>query len=166
MLGIWLRFFSLGCDWSCDDRQQHKNVVTWDFAGGWRSVRFGLKTWRKVKGIKAKTIHQNVLLSKGQDKIRYYMRNHLRQGGLGWGIIALEITHLAVEHGFRKMALYMLLLCSDLLNKAISRLVKQLVILYLPIMSFQTCDLLSSVKDKIRYFKECSCCSFPHNKSE
>lgn len=36
MLGIWLRLCSLGCDWSCDDRQEHKNVVTWDFAGGWR----------------------------------------------------------------------------------------------------------------------------------
>lgn len=101
----------MGCDWSCDDRQQHKNVVTWDFAGGWRSevwltggrggrrgwcwANNGLKTWRKVKGLSvtAKTIHQNVFLAKGQDRIRKCMRNHLREGGLEGGKM-LEITKM------------------------------------------------------------------------
>jgi len=107
--GMW---FELWC------RQQHKNVVTWDFAGGWRSVRSGWqclanngsKTWRKVKGKQKQSIKM-YCWQRGQDWIRSCVRNHLRLWGLvGEGVSDISQLHLAVEHGFGKMALYALIM--------------------------------------------------------
>lgn len=130
MLGIWLRLFSLGCDWSCDagnsTRMWWRGTLlggggVWGLADGWCWANNGLKTWRKVKGIKAKTIHQNGIVGKGTCRAELETVWWIiwdREVWRGEGVSDISQLHLAVEHGFEKMTLYMLLLCSDLLNKA------------------------------------------------